>query len=179
MGSSYWFGPLTKNCLWPICYAFHQGVGNHDGQGRRPKENTIRTGTRVSRDASKFAQITDLYQFNWRRTASPAVSWPPRKISACFCVRSPLASGLSFVLSDSPSKAKGTIKEPAMKNERMEMIAPTDLSRFLSHISLMVQPAPLMMRAPTPNSPVYHKHSVSGAWDANEAIVIDQATHVL
>lgn len=53
---------------------------------------------------------------------------------------------------------------------------PTPLSKFRSHISLIVHPAPRMTNAPIPNKVRYVKGVVMGRCNAVEAIVIDQAT---
>jgi len=52
---------------------------------------------------------------------------------------------------------------------------PTPLSKFRSHISLIVHPAPRMTNAPMPNKVRYVKGVVMGRCNAVEAIVIDQA----
>ena len=53
--------------------------------------------------------------------------------------------------------------------------SPTPLSRFRSHISLIVHPAPRMTNAPTPKRLRYIRGVVIGRPSAYEAIVIDQA----
>ena len=55
---------------------------------------------------------------------------------------------------------------------------PTALSRFLSHISLIVHPAPRIISAPAPKSPRYVKGVDMGVSRAKAAIVIDQAVKI-
>lgn len=52
------------------------------------------------------------------------------------------------------------------------MVLATLLSKFLSHISLIVHPAPLMTNAPTPNTESIHTVDNSGAALMYPAIVI-------
>ena len=52
---------------------------------------------------------------------------------------------------------------------------PTPLSKFLSHISLMVHPAPRITRAPSPNRLKYVNGVVNGVSKAYAAIVMDHA----
>ena len=68
-------------------------------------------------------------------------------------------------------------EEGGEKRGRVVSIAyvPTALSRFRSHKSLMVHPAPRIIRAPVPNRMVYFRGMDGGALDAYEAMVIDQA----
>jgi hypothetical protein len=53
--------------------------------------------------------------------------------------------------------------------------APTAASNFLSHMSLIVQPAPRMMKAPTAKRDMYHIGVEIGRWFTVDAMVIDQA----
>jgi hypothetical protein len=53
------------------------------------------------------------------------------------------------------------------------------LSRFRSHRSLMVHPAPRMINAPVPNRMVYFRGTDGGALSAYEAMVIDQANNAM
>lgn len=53
---------------------------------------------------------------------------------------------------------------------------PTALSRFRSHRSLIVHPAPRITRAPVPNRAMYVRGTDGGALSAYEAMVMDQAT---
>ena len=80
-----------------------------------------------------------------RRTPRPAESCNPRKAVAWVIDRSPFARGLVFVLS-------------------------TSLSKSLSHISLIVQPAPRITKAPTVNNPISFK---SGAQPGLAARAVD------
>lgn len=99
-----------------------------------------------------------LYQFSWVSTASPALSCSPKKPIACPVEISPLASGLSLVLSavycplNVPEHGLGAYVD----------YAPTLLSRFLSHMSLIVHPAPRITSAPMPNRLRYVSGTVRG-----------------
>jgi hypothetical protein len=53
--------------------------------------------------------------------------------------------------------------------------SPTAVSKFRSHRSLMVHPAPRIIKAPVPNRVMYVRGTDGGALRAYEAIVIDQA----
>lgn len=81
---------------------------------------------------SAFVQIEAcsyayLYQLSCTKTAKPTKSCPIKKIDAPRILTAPRANGLFLVLS-------------------------TARSRRASHMSLMVQPAPRMTRAPVRNS---------------------------
>ena len=65
--------------------------------------------------------------------------------------------------------------KPRNKKEQRNMNSPTPLSRLRSHISLIVQPAPRMTRAPTPKSVMYVRGTIGLALSAYDAIVIDHA----
>jgi hypothetical protein len=53
--------------------------------------------------------------------------------------------------------------------------SPIAVSKFRSHRSLMVHPAPRMIKAPVPNRVMYVRGTDGGALSAYEAMVIDQA----
>ena len=57
--------------------------------------------------------------------------------------------------------------------------APTALSRFRSHRSLMVHPAPRMINAPVPKRRMYFRGTDGGTLSAYDAMVIDQANEQL
>lgn len=52
---------------------------------------------------------------------------------------------------------------------------PTAVSKFRSHRSLIVHPAPRIINAPVPNRVMYVRGTDGGALSAYEAMVIDQA----
>lgn len=114
---------------------------------------------------------THEYQFNWVSTASPAESWRPRNESALKGVTVPAARGLHRVLSDADpqsARCQGGVCPTstgfgARGSETWNSYhAPTAASNFLSHMSLIVQPAPRMMKAPTAKSDMYHIGVVTG-----------------
>mmetsp|Transcript_6878 Transcript_6878/g.13607 ORF Transcript_6878/g.13607 Transcript_6878/m.13607 type:complete len:206 (-) Transcript_6878:89-706(-) len=78
------------------------------------------------------APSTILYRLSEVSTASPAVSCKPRKTSACCFVTVPAARGRVLVRS-------------------------TLLSMSISHISLIVHPAPRITKAPIPNLVIIHR----------------------
>ena len=73
------------------------------------------------------------------------------------------------------SEKKNRLGEKRVITGVVGACAPTALSKFRSHRSLMVHPAPRMMNAPAPNRAMYFRGTDGGALCANEAMVIDQA----
>ena len=64
-----------------------------------------------------------------------------------------------------------------MREEDLERNAPTALSRFRSHRSLIVHPAPRMINAPVPKRKMYFRGTDGGTLCAYVAMVIDQANN--
>jgi len=142
-------------------YLFIRGYMVTSDSEEAPSNILVRIGEKFSTQK----KVSYLYQFNCRRTPNPTVSCPARKPSACFWVISPRASGLSFVRAKRKKKAASQTHCNNTKDHKQNNV-PTDLSRFLSHISLIVQPAPRITSAPMPNMLMHVKGTVYGSWSA-------------
>lgn len=106
---------------------------------------------------------TNLYQFNWVKTANPSDNCPPKNVNACIGFTSPEANGLVFVLSVINVKLgsnQSTVETSESKSARR--CVPTFLSISLSHRSLMTHPAPLMTIAPVPNNAIFQAQIEGG-----------------
>lgn len=100
-----------------------------------------------------------------------------RVLVRSFCVRA--GFDISFILKN---KGKCGKKEKRLRKARevrreggFRVYAPTALSRFRSHRSLMVHPAPRMINAPVPKRRIYFRGTDGGTFSAYDAMVIDQA----
>ena len=107
---------------------------------------------------------TYLFQFNCSRIPKPTVSCAPKNATVCLWLISPRAKGRSLVRAlkkycNSASKVKVCFFKTKTHKEHI----PTALSKFLSHISLIVQPAPLITSAPRPKMLIYVNGVVNGA----------------
>ena len=122
---------------------------------------------------------THLYQFSCVSTAKPAASWGARNAKAWRGEMSFRASGRVFVRSVwTSSTAQGQYKLVRVGTGReggANRDVPTAVSKFRSHRSLMVHPAPRIIKAPVPNRVMYVRGTDGGALSAYEAMVIDQA----
>jgi hypothetical protein len=123
----------------------------------------------MRRSVGTQCHSTHLYQLNCIKMARPTVSCPPKNTSASFLVRSPLARGRSLVRAEKGELSVKNYVETGLTS------SPTDLSKFLSHMSLIVQPAPLITSAPIPHRLIYVKGTLGGRCRAYEAMAIDHA----
>ena len=94
---------------------------------------------------------------------------------------SPFAIGRVLVLStirirvQTPVNTEDQTPHQNTRGRKAGRGSPTPLSKFRSHISLIVHPAPRITNAPIPKRLRYVKGVVTGRLSAYDAIVIDQA----
>jgi len=170
--------------LRPVCNPFHKWVyGDYRKRGCAEQDTN---GWESDFGWERTIGHLYLYQFNWVKTANPALSCNPRNPTAWGIVTSLFAIGRVLVLSaviiqgQNQAYTNTTPEHTIILNRvfgRAGEDSPTPLSKFRSHMSLIVHPAPRITNAPTPKRLKYARGVVIGRLSAYEAIVIDQAIH--
>ena len=74
-------------------------------------------------------------------------------------------------------KKRSRLRKTREGRDLVERDAPTALSRFRSHRSLIMHPAPRMINAPVPKRRMYFRGTDGGTLCAYDAMVIDQANN--